>query len=89
MSDAPAKERLDKWLFHARFFKTRTLAAKVANGGHVRVNSAKVSKASRGIAVGAVLTFPQGRDIRVVRVEGFAGSVAYRADQVAGLAVDE
>lgn len=66
------KQRLDKWLFHARFFKTRTLAAKMANAGHVRVNSAKVSKASHGIALGDVLTFAQGRDIRVVRVEAFA-----------------
>ena len=29
-------QRLDKWLWHARFFKTRTLAAKICNGGHVR-----------------------------------------------------
>ena len=39
-----AKIRLDKWLWHARFFKTRTLAAKVVSGGHVRVNANKVSK---------------------------------------------
>ncbi|MDB2663469.1 S4 domain-containing protein, partial [Paracoccaceae bacterium] len=37
-----AKIRLDKWLWHARFFKTRTLAAKVVSGGHVRVNANKV-----------------------------------------------
>ena len=35
------KIRLDKWLWHARFFKTRTLAAKVVSGGHVRVNANK------------------------------------------------
>lgn len=72
MSDPSPKQRLDKWLWHARFFKTRTLAAKVVTGGHVRVNANKVSKASHGIAVGDVLTFPQARSIRVVKIEGFA-----------------
>jgi ribosome-associated heat shock protein Hsp15 len=72
LSEASPKQRLDKWLWHARFFKTRTLAAKVVSGGHVRVNSGKVAKASHGVVVGDVLTFPQARDIRVIRVEGFA-----------------
>ena len=36
------KIRLDKWLWHARFFKTRTLAAKVVSSGHVRVNGHEV-----------------------------------------------
>ncbi|SHJ41579.1 heat shock protein Hsp15 [Shimia gijangensis] len=72
MTDPTPKERLDKWLYHARFFKTRTLAAKVVTGGHVRVNKAKVAKASYGVSVGDVLTFPQAKAIRVVRVEGFA-----------------
>lgn len=72
MSEATPKTRLDKWLFHARFFKTRTLAAKVVSAGHVRVNAAKVSKASHGVAVGDVLTFAQARQVRVVRIEAFA-----------------
>ncbi|WP_299354209.1 RNA-binding S4 domain-containing protein [uncultured Shimia sp.] len=71
MSEPTPKIRLDKWLYHARFFKTRTLAAKVVTGGHVRVNKAKVAKASHAVAVGDVLTFPQARTIRVVRVESF------------------
>lgn len=71
MSDPAPKIRLDKWLYQARFFKTRTLAAKVVTGGHVRVNRAKVSKASYGISVGDVLTFPQAKQVRVVRVEAF------------------
>lgn len=60
--------RVDKWLWYARFFKTRTLAAKIVSGGHVRVNGEKVSKASASVAPGDVLTFPQARDIRVARV---------------------
>ena len=70
MTDAPAKIRIDKWLWHGRFFKTRTLAAKVVTGGHVRVNGQKISKASHSVTPGDVLTFPQAKIIRVVRVEG-------------------
>lgn len=69
MSDAPAKIRIDKWLWHARFFKTRTLAAKVVSGGHVRVNGQKISKPSHSVTPGDVLTFPQAKRIRVARIE--------------------
>ena len=63
-----ATMRADKWLWHARFFKTRGLAAKVISGGHLRVNAGKVHKPAQAIGPGDVLTFPQGRRIRVVRV---------------------
>ncbi|MBR9651164.1 RNA-binding S4 domain-containing protein [Thalassovita aquimarina] len=69
MSEPTPKQRLDKWLWHARFFKTRSLAAKLVSGGHVRVNSAKTSKPAQAVGAGDVLTFPQGRAIRVVRIE--------------------
>lgn len=62
------KIRLDKWLWHARFFKTRTLAAKVVSGGHVRVNANKVSKPSTAVVAGTVLTFPQSNQIRVIKI---------------------
>ncbi len=62
--------RLDKWLWHARFFKTRTLAAKQVTGGHVRVNSEKAQKASHTVGPGDTLTFPQGRVIRVIEITG-------------------
>ena len=64
--------RLDKWLWHARFFKTRSLAAQVVGAGKVRVDGVPVSKPSRAIAPGVVLTFPQARTIRVVRVVALA-----------------
>ncbi|WP_439104192.1 RNA-binding S4 domain-containing protein [Celeribacter marinus] len=60
--------RLDKWLWFARFFKTRSLATKVVTSGHVRLNSVKTSKKSTLIGQGDVLTFVQGDDIRVVEV---------------------
>jgi ribosome-associated heat shock protein Hsp15 len=60
--------RLDRWLWFARFFKTRGLATKVVSGGHVRVNASKVSKPSHAVGVGDTLTFPQGNRVRVVRL---------------------
>ncbi|WP_417249896.1 RNA-binding S4 domain-containing protein [Celeribacter sp.] len=60
--------RLDKWLWYARFFKTRGLAAKTVTAGHVRVNSKKVAKAATAVGAGDVLTFAQGRAIRVVEI---------------------
>ena len=60
--------RLDKWLWHARFFKTRTLAAKICNGGHVRSGGQAIGKAHHTVRIGDVLTFAQGRHIRVVKV---------------------
>ena len=61
-------QRLDKWLWRARFFKTRTLAAKLCNGGHVRSGGNAISKAHHQVRIGDVLTFAQGRYIRVVKV---------------------
>jgi ribosome-associated heat shock protein Hsp15 len=60
--------RLDKWLCHARFFKTRNLAARLVAKGRLRVNRTVVTKAHYRVRVGDVLTFPQGARIRVVRV---------------------
>lgn len=67
MSNGPEKLRIDKWLWHARFFKTRSLAAKVVSGG-VRVNGAVVAKPAFCVAAGDVLTFGQAREVRVIRV---------------------
>ncbi|MCK8463669.1 RNA-binding S4 domain-containing protein [Aliiroseovarius sp. S1339] len=61
--------RADKWLWHARFFKTRGLATKLISAGHLRVNSDKVSKPSFNVGAGDVLTFPQGREVRVIRIQ--------------------
>ena len=60
--------RMDKWMWQARFFKTRALAAKVCTSGKVRVDGAKINKAHFSVRTGQVLTFPQGRRIRIVRV---------------------
>ncbi len=64
----PGRLRIDKWLWYARFFKTRSLAAKLCNDGGVRLSGAVVTKAHAAVKPGDVLTFAQGRHIRVVKV---------------------
>jgi ribosome-associated heat shock protein Hsp15 len=66
------KRRLDKWLFHARFFKSRDLAQDCVESGHLRLNAQRCKKPGHGVVVGDVLTFPQGGQIRVVRVLALA-----------------
>jgi len=61
--------RLDKWLWQARLFKSRTLASKICAGGKVRVGGEVVRKAHYMVRVGDILTFPRGREILVVRIE--------------------
>lgn len=61
-------QRVDKWLWFARFYKTRSLAAKLVEAGSVRLNRVPLDKSSQTVKVGDVLTFPQGRAIRVIRV---------------------
>jgi len=60
--------RLDKWLWYARFFKSRSLPARLAASGKIRRNRASVHKAHQAVRPGDVLTFPQGSQIRVVKV---------------------
>jgi ribosome-associated heat shock protein Hsp15 len=61
------KIRIDKWLWQARFFKSRGLAGEVAGSGAVRVNGERIAKPAHGVRAGDVLTFPQAGHIRVVR----------------------
>ncbi|MGE5515599.1 MAG: RNA-binding S4 domain-containing protein [Bacteroidota bacterium] len=60
--------RIDKWLWFARFFKTRSLAAAVVAEGAVLVNGAAVAKASALVRVGDDLVFPTGKRRRRVTV---------------------
>ena len=62
------KLRVDKWLWQARFFKTRSLASKVVSSDHVRINSKKMTKPSYMVAAGDVLTFAQEKRIRVIEI---------------------
>ncbi len=64
--------RADKWLWYARFFKTRSLAAKICNAGKLRISGELVSKAHHKLKPGDVLTFAQGRHVRVIKVVSLA-----------------
>jgi len=67
-----ASLRVDKWLWHARFFKTRSLATKFAVGGKIRLSRAGLTehliKPSAGVMAGDVLTFPLGAHVRQIRI---------------------
>jgi ribosome-associated heat shock protein Hsp15 len=65
---AGARQRIDKWLFFARIVKSRTLAAKLASAGRIRVNRIKIDQPARQIAPGDVLTISLDRRILVLRV---------------------
>ena len=64
--------RLDKWLWYARFFKSRGTASRVCAAGRLRIGGTVVNKAHHAIKIGDVLTFPQSRQIRVVKVLALA-----------------
>jgi ribosome-associated heat shock protein Hsp15 len=70
--DAKPKERLDKWLFQARFFRSRALASDVVSAGRCRVNGQRTSKPGQGVSVGDVLTFAQAKQIRLIRIVDLA-----------------
>jgi len=60
--------RIDKWLWHARFFKSRTLAARLCGSGKLRLNSELIRKSHATLKQGDVLTFPKNDDVRVIKV---------------------
>jgi ribosome-associated heat shock protein Hsp15 len=69
-SKAPDRQRIDKWLWHARMVRTRSDAAALANAGFVRLNGKRMTAASHLVKVGDVVTLALDRSVRVVRVEG-------------------
>ena len=61
-------QRLDKWLWYARFFKTRTAATKLIQSGKLRIDGNVNHKPHRAAIIGMVLTFPKANDIRVIKI---------------------
>jgi ribosome-associated heat shock protein Hsp15 len=66
------RQRLDKWLWHARVVRTRSAAAALIEAGHVRVNGERTTGSSRALRTGDVVTIALDRAVRVLRVTGFA-----------------
>lgn len=67
----PDRVRLDKWLWAARFYKTRALAADEVGRGRVTVNE-QLAKSSRELKPGDMLTIRQGPVVRAVLVRGLS-----------------
>jgi len=79
LADDPAAEsgqgwqRLDAWLWCARFARTKALARRLVEGGRMRINRQPTGKSHARLRVGDVLTFPLGPHVRVVEVLALAG----------------
>jgi ribosome-associated heat shock protein Hsp15 len=67
----PHRQRVDKWLWHARMVRTRSDAAALVDAGYVRLNGKRIAGPSQPVRVGDVLTLALDRSVRVLRVEGF------------------
>jgi ribosome-associated heat shock protein Hsp15 len=64
--------RIDKWLWHARFYRSRLRAQTAAGSGLIRVNGHRVEKPGTSVRPGDILTLPRGGDILAVRIEALA-----------------
>lgn len=62
--------RVDKWLWYARFYKSRSLATRMVSTGRLRVNKKIVAKPHYQVKAGDVLTFARGPHIRVIEILG-------------------
>ncbi len=65
------RQRIDRWLWHARVVRTREAAAALAGAGYVRVNGARVAAPGRMVRSGDVITVALDGGVRVLKVTGF------------------
>ena len=65
------RQRIDRWLWHARLVRTRSDAAELAGAGYVRVNGTRIDAPGRMVRAGDVITVALDRRVRVVKVRGF------------------
>lgn len=64
--------RIDKWLWHARFYRSRARAREAAASGLLRLNGVRLAKPGAVVHLGDVVTLPRGREIVAVRIEAMA-----------------
>lgn len=76
MSGSPAaddaRQRIDRWLWHARIVRTRVDAAGLVRAGRVRLNGTRVTTAGHLVKIGDVLTVALDNNVRLLAVTGFA-----------------
>jgi ribosome-associated heat shock protein Hsp15 len=72
MTPLSVTQRLDKWLWCARFYKSRSLAADACRSRHVRLDGRVIDKANAQVKPGSVISFPWGDRVRVIRVAALA-----------------
>lgn len=70
MNEAASRQRLDRWLWHARIVKTRTLAIELVSSGHVRVNGRRIQQPARAVCAGDMLTVALPSRVRVLKITG-------------------
>ena len=66
------RQRLDKWLWHARVVKARTSAAELVESGHVRINGVREKSPGHAVKLGDVVTVSLDRGVRLLTVTGFS-----------------
>jgi ribosome-associated heat shock protein Hsp15 len=66
------RQRLDKWLWHARLVKARSSAAVLVEAGHVRINGVRETSPGHAVKAGDVVTVGLDRTVRVLKIVGFA-----------------
>ena len=72
MTPEAGRQRIDRWLWHARLVRTRGAAAALADAGYVRINGARIDAPGRMVRAGDVITVALDRRVRVLKVTGFA-----------------
>lgn len=66
------RQRIDRWLWHARIVRTRTVAAELAESGRVRLNGDRVIASSRAVKIGDVLTVALAGSVKILKVLGLS-----------------
>lgn len=66
------RQRLDKWLWHARVVKARTSAASLVESGHVRINGVREKSPGHAVKPGDVITIALDGGVRLMKVVGFS-----------------
>ena len=64
--------RIDKWLFHARLYRTRALAQAAASAGKVRLNGTRVEKPAQAVRPGDFLVLGKGKELLTLRIVALA-----------------